>query len=273
MTGQARSAFTRETLERDLPTRRVGRTCMVYERVESTNDTVRAVAGDRRYDGLAVFAEHQTNGRGRNGRRWQAASGSSVLGSVLVIFEGDAASLSGSVNLAGAVAAAGAVRRCFDISATIKWPNDVYVGDKKLGGILIESAPFGTGSSAFVIGVGLNVMQTAGAFPEDIAARACSVATVLGRPVDSSARLRLARQLLIELDRTVAMVVAGAGEQLRAEWLALAGDRDRPVTVEHDGKRFQGRIIDVAPQDHSLLIQDQTGLIWHLEPNRSRLIR
>jgi len=266
-------ALTAEALEHDLATARVGRTCVVYDRVQSTNDVLRAVASDRRYDGLAVFANHQTAGRGRNGRTWLAEPNSSLLCSVLAMFPGRAAALSGPVNLSAAVAVVRAVRKCFDIGAAIRWPNDIYIEDRKLGGVLIESSQIDQDDCAFIIGIGVNVTQNETDFPAGLAERACSIATALDRRPDPSARLTLARQVMIELDHTFLQVSAGAFDPLRTEWLSLLADRHRPVTFNHDNRRLEGRIIDVDCHDHSLLIQDHTGLIWHLQPNVSRLVK
>lgn len=264
--------FTADLIEKDLPTRCVGRTCLVYDRVASTNDIARSILSDRRYDGLAVFANRQSRGRGRNGRTWQAQSHSSVLCSVLLRFDGGLSDLVGPVNLGASVAAASAVSQAFSIPVAIKWPNDLYVRDKKLGGILIEGSQVDRDRCGFVIGIGINVTQQRGEFPAALAERACSVATVLDRAADESDRVHLARQLLIELDRVREGILRGDLDRLRRDWLALAADREGVVTVEHEGRRFEGRIVDVDTRDHSLLIQDTGGLIWHLKPNVSRLV-
>lgn len=273
MTTACQSSFTPKAIEKDLPIRRVGKTCVVYDRLESTNDVLRSIMSDRSYDGLAVFANYQIAGRGRNGRSWQAAIGSSILCSVLLIFDGTVADLAGPVNLAAAIACADAVNHCFGLRAAIKWPNDIYIGGKKLGGILIESSQTDSSTAAFVVGMGLNVLQTEHDLPDDLRESACSAAMALGRQLDQSDRLALARQLLIELDRTADQVTAGEFDQLRADWLALAADRDRLIAVEHEGRSLRGRIIDIDYRDNSLLVQDEAGLIWHLKPNSSRLVK
>ncbi len=261
--------FTAEAIEQGLSTARVGRSCIVYDSVESTNDVVKAVMADRQYDGLAVFANDQTNGRGRNGNSWQSTPDSSILSSFLVVFEGSLVDIAGPVNLAAPVAAARAVRTCFPIPASIRWPNDVYVNSGKLGGILIESSQIADNVHAFVIGIGLNVTQKQNELPP----RACSVATKWDGCVDQQHRLQLARQLLIELDLTCRQVVDRQYDALRTDWLALSADRDGPVTVEHDGQRLQVRAIDIDYRDNSLLVQNEHGLIWHLQPNVSHLIK
>jgi len=265
--------LTAEAIEKDLPTTRVGKTCIVYDRVESTNDVLRAVMSDERYDGLAVFADHQTKGRGRNGRSWQAVPGSSILCSVLLAFEGKLSELTGPINLAAAIAAAASLNNCFSIGAMIKWPNDTYAAGRKLGGILIESAQIDRQRAAFVVGIGINVTQRAEDLPAELAEIAASVAMIVDCKIDQSDRLVLARQLLIELDHAVEQVAAGDYDQLRTDWLALAANRNRPVRVEHGGRQFQARTIDIDHRDNSLLVQDEAGMIWHLTPNLSRLIQ
>lgn len=265
--------FTCQAVEHHLPTRRVGKTCMVYDRVVSTNDVVRSVMSDRTYDGLAVFANYQSGGRGRNGRIWQAPPNSSVLCSILLIFNGELSQLAGPVNLAAAVAVANAVNLCFPIQSKIKWPNDIFVGDKKLGGILIESSQLDRDAVAFVVGIGLNVLQSERDVPADLRNCACSVSMAVGRELEQSDRVALARQVLIELDRTVEWVATGRFDQLRVDWLALAADRDTMVTVQHEGRELRAEIIDIDYRDNSLLVRQDGGFIWHLKANVSRLVK
>ena len=79
-------------------------------------------------------------------------------------------------------------------------------------------------------------------------------------------------KLLIELDRTCKSVAEGCRQELRREWLSLIADRDGLIEVEHNGRQFEGRIIDIDDTDHSLLIQEPNRMIWHLKPNVSRLM-
>jgi BirA family biotin operon repressor/biotin-[acetyl-CoA-carboxylase] ligase len=139
--------------------------------VDSTNRVVAVLARAGAPDGLVVVADHQTAGRGRRGRSWEAPPGSSLLASVLL------RPVPPLVTLAAALAAADACTEVAGVATELKWPNDVLAaGDGKLAGILAEAA-----GDAVVVGVGLNVDWGATPLPAGAAS--------LGRPVDRAALL------------------------------------------------------------------------------------
>jgi len=120
--------------------------------VDSTNRLAAELARSGAADGTVVGAEHQTAGRGRQGRTWESEPGSSLLASVILR---PAPPL---VSLAAGLAAARACESVAGVSATLKWPNDVMVAEGKLGGILSELVREpGSLGEAVVVGLGLNV--------------------------------------------------------------------------------------------------------------------
>ncbi len=132
----------------------------------STNADVTAcaVAGER--EGLVVVAEHQQSGRGRLDRSWETPGRAALTFSVLLRPDAGGASWTWLPLLAG-VAVATAVRE-LGVDAELKWPNDVLVGDRKLAGLLVERVEAPAGPAA-VLGVGLNVSQTAAELPIEAA--------------------------------------------------------------------------------------------------------
>ncbi len=120
----------------------------------STNADLLAAAGAGTGEGTVLVAEAQTAGRGRLDRRWASPPRAGLTLSVLLRPGGVPAALLGWLPLLAGVAAAAAVRRVTTVAAVLKWPNDVLVGDAKLGGILAERT-----GTAVVIGIGINVWQ------------------------------------------------------------------------------------------------------------------
>ncbi|MCP4591188.1 MAG: biotin--[acetyl-CoA-carboxylase] ligase [bacterium] len=120
-------------------TRRVGTHIEHHETLDSTNRIAwDRVADAAAGDGLVILAEHQSDGRGRLGRSWESPRGASVLMSLVLV--DSSAALGGDVlALLAAVAAVDAIRAATGVVAEIKWPNDLLVGGRKLGGVLIES--------------------------------------------------------------------------------------------------------------------------------------
>ncbi len=266
------TTFTAQNLEKNLSTALVGKTVLVYQEVDSTNDLLKPILHDSHYNGLAVFARHQRRGKGREGRTWTAPPGTSILTSVLVHLPGRLTELAGPVALASAVAAGQAVARTFQLPVKIKWPNDLYLSGKKLAGILIESAQVDADRAGFIIGIGINVAQTRQHFPPDLQDSACSVAIGLNREVDDSEMVLLARELMAQLDDLLQRVVASDFARLRHDWLTLAGGPDHPVIVNRQDQVFHARIIDIDHRDNSLLVQDPRGLILQLHQNTCKII-
>jgi len=225
----------RET--RSLDTRHIGRRVLVYDSVVSTNDVAVSFAAERRNDGLIVLAEHQIGGRGQYGRVWESRAGSSVLMSVLV-FPPVEFRRPVVLTALAAVAVAEAVRTLTGVQARIKWPNDLLVRGKKVCGILIEQ---GLGT---VIGIGLNLNQTAEDFAKDGLPQATSLAIEAGSLFDPpSASTTLIRCLDDEYDR----MLTGEVVPLEADWKWRIGLLGRQVIAETaDGERIAGRLREMS---------------------------
>jgi BirA family biotin operon repressor/biotin-[acetyl-CoA-carboxylase] ligase len=159
-------------------------------------------------EGLVVFAEHQTGGRGQRGNQWHSASHRGLWFSVLIRPQ---LPLSESARLTdwAAHAIAATVGRETGLTPRIKAPNDVYVGEGKVAGVLVDTQTERGRIAAAIVGIGLNVNQGLQDFPADLRGRAGSLALALGRPVNRSA---LAVALLRELNVVIPGEVEGYGE-------------------------------------------------------------
>ena len=176
----------------------LAREILVFTETSSTNDVASRLGRQGHAGGLAVFAERQTAGRGRFGRRWDSADHAGLWFSLLLRPELPPAQWPRLTTWAG-VAIAAAVEQFTGRPAQIKWPNDVLVAGKKVAGILIESASDDAGAPFAIVGIGVNVNQTD--FPPDIADRAASLRQLTGRRLERPA---LAAALLRELDARLA---------------------------------------------------------------------
>jgi BirA family biotin operon repressor/biotin-[acetyl-CoA-carboxylase] ligase len=181
----------------DTPTREAvfprlrGRFGQEYTFVESCPSTQRLLApGDP--EGAVAVADEQTEGRGRLGRHWEAAPGTSVLCSVQLRPALDAARFP-ELTVVGAKACADAIRVVTGLESALKHPNDVLIGERKVAGILGEA-----GEGRVVLGVGINANTTAGELPVDVRIPATSLLAEIGEPVD---RVELLVELLAALER------------------------------------------------------------------------
>jgi BirA family biotin operon repressor/biotin-[acetyl-CoA-carboxylase] ligase len=126
-----------------------------FAEIDSTNAYLRQEAGRGAPEGTVAVADHQSAGRGRLDRRWEAPAGASLLVSVLFRPDFDPVELH-LCTAAVALAAVAACKEVAEVSPAIKWPNDLLVAEAKLAGILAE-AEFESGNCALVVGLGLNV--------------------------------------------------------------------------------------------------------------------
>jgi BirA family biotin operon repressor/biotin-[acetyl-CoA-carboxylase] ligase len=226
-----------------LPVTRVGRRVTCVQTTTSTNDLAwdAAEKESEASDGLAVFADHQSAGRGRRGSRWLAPRGTSILCSVVVwVPQGPVGAA--VLTRTAAVAAAEAVEDQGDLAVGIKWPNDLTVEDRKIGGILVEARHRPGDAAPVVIGIGINCSQRPEAFPPRIRPRVASLA-MLGAQVD---RTLLARSLLVRLDQALARA-AGPEGAVRAcgETARRCRTLGRWLSVTEGGVPYSGQVVDL----------------------------
>lgn len=221
------------------------------DEVDSTNRVALEAALAGAPAGLVVVADHQTAGRGRLGRTWEAAPGSSLLLSVLLRPERSIELLHLST-AAVALAMADAVAAVAGFTPDLKWPNDLLARGRKLAGVLAEADVGGAGEvRAVVVGVGVNV--AGGSVPPDLAGQATSCAAEAGRDVD---RRRLCDEFLVRLgDRN------GAGDvSLLADYRARLATLGRRVRVERAAGTVEGVAVDLD-RTGALLVELPTGCI------------
>jgi BirA family transcriptional regulator, biotin operon repressor / biotin---[acetyl-CoA-carboxylase] ligase len=176
----------------------IGREIIVLEQTDSTNDAILRFAKANPREGLIVFAEHQTAGRGQRGNRWESAPGKGLWFSILLRPEIDLAN-SPQLTAWAAEGVSGAIRNEFSLTPTIKLPNDVQIDGCKVAGVLVEMRAQKKAAHLAVAGIGVNVNQAHEDFPKELQSRATSLAMVLGKQVD---RQKFAIALLRDLDRT-----------------------------------------------------------------------
>jgi len=207
-----------DQLQAALPSAVIGRKIIVLEQTGSTNDTVLQVASPQGAavsnlpavasakegpqslvdEGLVLFAEHQTAGRGQRGNRWESTAGKGLWFSILLRPEIQLSD-SGRLTIWAIEAIADVIRNEFGLEPAIKLPNDVQLNGRKVAGVLVEMRAQTKASHLAVVGIGINVNQCRDDFPAELQDRAISLATALGRQVD---RQNFAVALLRNLDLT-----------------------------------------------------------------------
>lgn len=225
----------------------------VVAETESTNADVVAAAARGTREGLVVVAEHQVAGRGRADRAWLAPARSGLTFSVLLRPPPDTRPRWGWLPLLAGVAVAAPLARLSGLAVGLKWPNDVLVEERKLGGLLAE-----TSGDAVVVGVGLNV-----SLRED------------ERPVPTATSLRMAGSDVVDREPVLRAVLRDLAVRYRS-WVAAQGDpaacgllreyRETCVTLGQTvtahlpgGRTLTGEAFDVD-EAGCLLVRDDTGV-------------
>lgn len=176
----AEPTFDRARFTASLRTRRLGRTLIVHAETASTNDDAWDAAMADAPDGTVVVADHQTHGRGRDGRAWHDRAGRGLAMSVLLFPSCEPHALGTAPLVAGLALAEGLAT--LGVATDLKWPNDLLAFGHKLAGVLCERRRLASGTEALVIGVGVNVGPGAEDVPLERGARATSL-TRLGHAV------------------------------------------------------------------------------------------
>jgi BirA family transcriptional regulator, biotin operon repressor / biotin---[acetyl-CoA-carboxylase] ligase len=196
-----------DQLKAELPDAIIGREIIVLEETGSTNDAILQLASPRgaavssppaMTEGLVLFAEHQTAGRGQRGNRWESTAGKGLWFSILLRPEIQLSD-SGRLTIWALEAISDVVRTEFGLEPVIKLPNDVQLYGRKVAGVLVEMRAQDKAPHVAVVGIGINVNQSRDDLPVALHNRAISLSMALGRQVD---RQKFAVPLLRNLDLT-----------------------------------------------------------------------
>lgn len=197
-----------------------------YPQVASTNDIAIARGKTGSAEGTLIIAEHQTAGRGRYGRKWEAPPGKCLLVSVVLRHR----LLSDQVpipNFIGAIAITRAIQETHGLDARIKPPNDVRIKKRKVAGVLTEFAYDAQQHPFFVLGFGVNVNIVFADFPPELRETATSVCIARGYSENQNAevcRASLLRAILCELEDTYLQLKAGETDLIMNQFKELRED-------------------------------------------------
>jgi BirA family transcriptional regulator, biotin operon repressor / biotin---[acetyl-CoA-carboxylase] ligase len=241
--------------ERTLPglsTRSLGRPTRHFSEVTSTQDLLRSLARDGAGHGTAVVADHQTEGRGRQGRPWFSLPAPQLYASVLLIPPIPLVRIP-VLSIAAGLAVAQAVEALGAPGVRIKWPNDVLIAGRKTSGILGERVIVRGSDSAVLLGIGVNMTADPEQFPADLRGRATAISlhTAGKGPID---RFRLLSAIYGDFERFYDEIVRGdlgaVQTGFRTRW-AYAG---REIQVRVGDRTIRG-VAEEIDSDGALLLQ------------------
>jgi len=209
--------------------------------IDSTNRYARnQIDANLANSGTAYFADHQTEGRGRQERSWVSEPGKNILLSVVLHTSGRKNEEAAALNRLVALACFDLLNNFSDGGTLIKWPNDLYWGDRKAGGILIENIWRGSEWTWSIIGIGLNINQIK--FPEQ-AVRATSLQLITGEKYDV---ILLAQELCQRMEKRLQQWTAAEEMSTLSEYNNHLYKKAGPVTLLADGKKIVGTSLEVT---------------------------
>ncbi len=243
-----------DLLERDqilsgLDTRWLGRDLRLFAEVGSTNEVARSLA-EQGENGTVVLAETQTRGQGRLSRSWSSPPGGIWMS--LVLRPDIPLALAYQINMAVCVAACRAISTLLDLETGIKWPNDLLVGERKVGGILMEVGAVGDSKDYAldyaIVGLGINANIDPSSFPDEW------MATSLSREMGSGvSRTALIQRTLLEIERAYENL---GSEKIYNEWRRRSSTIGRTVCICARSGELVGEVVDLAGDGALLLRRD-----------------
>jgi BirA family biotin operon repressor/biotin-[acetyl-CoA-carboxylase] ligase len=238
-------------------TRVIGREIQVFEETTSTNDLMARLARGGVKEGVVIFAEAQSKGRGRMGRSWISPARKGLWFSVLLRpdIQPQAAT---QLTIAAATALARAITLHTGIVPEIKWPNDILIRGKKIAGILTEMSAEMDHLKEVILGIGIDVNLEANEFPAALRKIATSIRIESGQVVD---RAGLAVAILRELDRDYERIKRGEFDIVAEQWREHCSTIGCQVSIRVGDRVIRGRA-EALDADGALLLRGQHG---HLE--------
>lgn len=235
----------------------IGREIQVFEKTTSTNDVMARLAQAGIKEGVVIFAESQTKGRGRLGRQWISPARKGLWFSVL-LRPPIAPHAATQLTIASATAVARAIALQCGISPEIKWPNDLLIRGKKIAGILTEMSAEVDHLKEVILGIGISVNLEASEFPAALRKIATSIRIETGHPVD---RAELAVCILRELDRDYERIKRGEFDLVAEQWQSNCTTIGSNVSIKVGERVIRGRA-EALDADGALLLRGPSG---HLE--------
>ncbi len=232
---------------------------LYLHRTSSTSDVAKSICAKEHAHGVLILAEEQTAGRGRNINRWLSARGKGLYFSLVL----QPATIDNIqvVTLAAGVAVASAVEQSSGVAARLKWPNDVYIQEKKVSGILTEAVFKGDKLENLVVGIGVNVNHDKEDFGDELLPIATSLKISTGKTFQ---REIILINILKAFDRTYKMLLGGNTSEVLKQWYKKALYLGEELIVEKENNSVMGKFVGLNDAG-ALILEDcnkRTHKIW-----------
>jgi BirA family biotin operon repressor/biotin-[acetyl-CoA-carboxylase] ligase len=243
-------------IKKSLTTRWLGQRVIHYsDVVGSTNTEAKRLAREGAPEGTLIVADAQTKGRGRLGRSWVSPPGTGLYLSIILRPDCPADWLP-KLTLTAGVAVASTIRQT-GLTPQLKWPNDILIADRKVGGILTEAVFDRRRINFAILGIGVNVNMERNELPISIRNLAGSLRLGLGEPLS---RIHLIQTLLQQIEQWYESFQTGLFATILETWSEFDTTLGREVEVFLPEKRLAG-VAEALGPDGTLLVRDRTGCL------------
>lgn len=245
-----------EEITKELRTKIVGSSAITYEQTTSTMDIAKRITRTGFKNGTVIFAEEQTQGKGRSGHSWYCPRYKGLLFTLLLKHNmppDHLCLLTGTM----AVSITETIRETLQVPAEIKWPNDILIGGKKVGGVLVELDKGLKRQSTFLVGIGLNVNTTENELPKQTRLPATSLAIEKKEFID---RILLAKALLQDIDKWLSILKDEHFGYITERWKDLCITVGKKLTITDCDMDYTGKVIDIS-NNGGLMLKLDNGQI------------
>jgi len=234
----------------------VGQNLIKLKEVDSTNNFLKDILSKSEplAEGTVIMAENQFSGRGQQQGVWYTEPGKNISMSLYLKPAFLPLSKQYYLNMAVSLAASEGLGQFMEDGFSIKWPNDIFYLNKKIGGILIENTLTGTTIKSSVIGIGLNINQVN--FPENIVNKATSLAQILQKETDL---IDILEKISIFMEKYYLILKSGNYDILQKNYLERLYNLGVKASYLYNGKVFEGTITGIEDGGR-LLVDTPNGM-------------
>jgi BirA family biotin operon repressor/biotin-[acetyl-CoA-carboxylase] ligase len=240
----------------------IGQNFIKLSSVDSTNNYLKVLLSKSEPvpDGTVIMAEEQYAGRGQQHQTWHASPGQNLTFSLLLKPAFLAIKDQFMLNMAVSIALNEALLPMLGTGVRIKWPNDIYYGNQKLGGILIENSISGQSFKSSIIGIGINVNQQV--FHADLQERAISVHQILHQDVNLTALLAV---ICSQIESQYLKLKTNTYRTLTEEYLKRLYKFKQRAAYRHNGQLFEGTITGISELGMLIIESDGKEMAYYFK--------
>lgn len=234
-------------------TKFIGKTIYYYQIVDSTNSVAKDFAKNNAESGTIIISKVQNRGRGRNNHSWTSPIGG--LWMSIILKPDIPTDKLQYLTLITGISLSKTINEKFNLDSKIKWPNDVYINDKKISGILTEGHITKQSIDYLILGIGVNINNTKSDLNKDLQKKASSLKDELGYNIDI---IDFLNKFLLNLENYYQILTNHEFSRILTDWRKLTNTLGKIVEVKQTNTTFIGEAYDIG-EDGSLIIKEENG--------------